>query len=512
MQSVSSAFTRRANGTMRPLSWRLLMSFPKAFQADVDFFTIGVSTIGGTDIIKGDGDVIQEWDKYQYDDYSYRVISIEVTRQEEMVNSVTTAMADIKLENHDQYFTPDAGSAIDNFVLPYRPSKLFLGFGHEDIPVFTGLTEKMPTIDDKSKTASFHLIDFMYSLFNRPLDETIILQSVRTDEALETLMDAAGILPTQYDFDYGYNIIDFVYFEKGTKFGDAVKELMEAEMGRFYMDEAGVIRFKNRQNFSSTPVAYFDKSNTIAVKTITQDDIINVVEIKADVREVQANQKYWELQSSTRIPAGGSVDIWADFNDPVTGVDTPAYITLATTSAYTTNKNEDGSGDPVDADITLVATQFAKSYLMTFTNSKPYDVFITTIELWATPAKVVKQIYVRESDTTSVDEYDERVLTIENNFINNEGDAYSKAHIILDDWATYGRANELTVKGNPALQIGDAIGCTIDGYEGIYVISKIVNRFIGSQFTQILSVKERVFKTYFTIGVSTIGGLDVIAP
>ncbi len=488
------------------------MSFPKAFQADVDFFTIGVSTIGGTDIIKGDGDVIQEWDKYQYDDYSYRVMSIEVTRQEEMVNSVTTAMADIKLENHDQYFTPDAGSAIDNFILPYRPSKLYLGFGREDIPVFTGLTEKMPIIDDKSKTASFHLIDFMYSLFNRPLDETVILQNVSTDAALESLMDAAGILPTQYDFDYGYNIIDFVYFEKGTKFGDAVKELMEAEMGRFYMDEAGVIRFKNRQNFSSIPVAYFDKSNTLAIKTMTQDDIINVVEIKADVREVQANQKYWELQSATRVPAGGSVDIWSDFNDPVTGVDTPVYITSATTSAFTTNTAADGSGDPVASNVALSATRFAKSYLMTFTNTNAFDIYITTIELWATPAKVVKQIYLRESDAASVDEYDERVLTIENNFISSEGDAYSKAHIILDDWATYGRANELTVKGNPALQIGDAIGCTIDGYEGTYVISKIVNRFVGSQFTQILSVKERVFKTYFTIGISTIGGTDVIAP
>jgi len=497
---------------MRPLSWRLLMSFPKAFQADVDFFTIGVSTIGGTDIIKGEGNVIQEWDKYQYDDYSYRVMSIEVTRQEEMVNSVSTAMADIKLANYDSYFTPDAGSVIDNFILPYRPSRLYLGFGHEDIPVFTGLTEKMPTIDDKSKTASFHLIDFMYSLFNRPLDETILLQNVSTDAALETLMDAAGILPTQYDFDYGYNIINFVYFEKGTKFGDAVKELMEAEMGRFYMDEAGVIRFKNRQNFSSTPVAYFDKSNTIAVKTMTQDDIINVVEIKANVREVQAKQKYWELQSATRIPAGTSVDIWADFNDPVTSVDTPVYIASATTSAFTTNKLEDGSGDPVASNVSVLATRFAKSYLMTFTNTNTFDVYITTIELWATPAKIVKQIYLRESDAASVDEYDERVLTIENDFINNSGDAYSKAHIILDDWSTYGRANEMTVKGNPALQIGDAIGCTINGYEGTYVISKIVNRFVGSQFTQILSVKERVFKTYFTIGVSTIGGTDVIAP
>lgn len=517
MQSVSTDFENRANGNMRPLSWRALMSFPKAYLDDVDFFTIGVSTIGGTDIIKGEGDIIQEWDKYQYDDYSYRIMSIETTRQEEPVNSVALAMADIVLENHDEYFTPDAGSAIANFILPYRPAKLYLGFGREDLPVFTGLTEKMPTVDDKRKTASFHLIDFMYSLFNRPLDRTIILQGARTDEALEELMDAAGILPTQYDFDIGFNIINFVYFEKGTKFGDAVRELMEAEMGRFYMAEDGVIRFKNRQNYSSTPVWHFDKSNVLDIKTRTQDDIINVVEIKANVREVQALQKYWELQQAVPIAANSSVDIWADFDDPVTTVDDPEQVTVATTSSFTASTGEDlENASIVTSDISVDVTLFSKSCLMTFTNDKPYAVYINVLELWCTPAKIVKQIYTREQDDASVAEYDERVLTIENNFINNEGDAYSKSKIILDDWSQYGGISELTVKGNPALQIGDAVSCSITGYAGTYIITKITNKFVftgnGISFTQILTLKKREFQSYFTIGVSTIGGTDVIAP
>lgn len=517
MQSVSTQFNNRANGQMRPLSWRALMSFPKAFQEDVDFFTIGVSTIGGLDIIKGEGDVIQEWDKYQYDDYTNRIMSIEVTRQEEPVNSVSLAIADIKMRNTDNYFSPNGGSVIDEFILPYRPAKLYLGFGQENVPVFTGLTEKMPVVDEKGKTASFHLIDFMYSLFNRPLDRTIMLQGVRTDEALEELMDAAGILPTQFDFDYGFNIINFVYFEKGTKFGEAVKELMEAEMGRFYMDEAGVIRFKNRQNYSATPVWYFDKSNVLDIKTKTQDDIINVVEIKADVREVQAKQKYWELQSATRIPAGSSVDIWADFEDPVTTADTPVDVTSATTSSFTISTAENiEDGEIIASGVTVTKTLFSKSCLLEFENANGFDVYINVLELWATPAKIVKQIYVREEDSVSVGKYDERVLTIENNFINNEGDAFSKALILLGDWAEYGGIAELTVKGNPALQIGDAVSCGIAGYTGTHIITKIINKFMfsgkGIQFTQILTLKKREFQTYFTIGVSTIGGTDVIAP
>jgi hypothetical protein len=70
----------------------------------------------------------------------------------------------------------------------------------------------------------------------------------------------------------------------------------------------------------------------------------------------------------------------------------------------------------------------------------------------------------------------------------------------------------LTVKGNPALQIGDAVSVNVWGFSGTYIINKIINRWADGKFTQILTVRKRVFKTYFTIGISTIGGTDVIAP
>lgn len=512
MQTVTDDFKTRANKAMRKLTHRALMSFPRSYNPSITFFTIGVSTIGGADIIKGDGNVLAEWDKYAYDDYSYRIKSIEVTRTEEMVNSTTLAMADIVLENHDNYFTPNRGSIIQSFILPYRPVKLFGGFGAEAIPQFVGLTEKMPTIDEKGKTAAFHCIDFMYSLFNRPLDSAVMYQNKRTDEILAALLVAFGITPTQYNFDMGYNIINFAFFDKGQRFGDVVKELMEAEMGRFYMDEQGVIRFKNRQNYSSQIMWYFNESNIVDIQTSNQDDIINVVTVTANVREVQAKQKYWELQQATRVPAGGSVQIWADFNDPVTTVDTPLYITSATSSLYTANTASDGSGDQVSAGLSFSNTLFAKSYLMTITNANSVDAFITSLELWATPALVVKQIYVRETDSTSVAKYDERVLDIANDFINNDTDATSKAKIILDDYATFASQYILTVKGNPALQIGDAVNVSVWGSAATYAITKIINRWQEGKFTQQLTVRKKTFRTFFTVGVSTIGGTDVIAP
>lgn len=517
MLSVSTNLANKAAGAMRKLHWRLFMAFDKEFDDDIDFFTIEESLIEGGDFIKPeDSDVVQEWDKYQYKDLSNRVLQLEWSREVEPRSSLSLAIADITLNNVDDYFTPGGGSEIQNFILPYRPVRFFAGFGAEAVPVFVGLTEKMPVIDEKNKTVSFHCIDFLYSLLNRPLDETVMLEDARTDECLAEIFEAAGLLSTQYNFEPGFNVIRFFYAEKGEKLINIVRKLLEAESGRLYMDETGMIQFKNRQTYESASVYRFDAySNIVGAKKRTEDDIINVVTIKSNVREVQALQKYWELADAVLVPAGGSVDIWADFNDPVTSINAPGYITGATTSLFTTNVFADGSGDTREGDVALdSATLFSKSYKMTFTNSGDVAVFITTIELFATPAKVVKEIYVREQDDSSVAKYDERPLEIDNEYFRDESEARSKAIIILQDFAEYGGIEEIDVKGTPALQLDDPV--IVDLYNRIddFRISKVTCKIMSkpARFTQLLQVKKFTRQRYFTIEESLIEGDDGIAP
>lgn len=491
------------------------MSFPRNFIDTIDFFTIEVSTIGGDDIIKGEGDVIQEWDKYEYSDYSGRLISMEWNRQEDTLNSLSLATADVTLDNSDGYFTPNGGSVIEDFILPYRPIKLFAGFGGENIPVFIGLTEKMPEIDEKNKTVRFHCVDFLYSLFNRPLDESVMFEDYTTDLILDELLQMAGLTSNQFVLDQGFNVVRFAYFEKGSKFGDAIRELMEAEQGRFYMDETGVIYFKNRQNFSDDSVYAFSPNNLIDLKTSKQDEIINVVELRAKVREVQDLQKFWEIGEPVFIPAGESVDVWADFTDPVTTVDTPNYEDLVTTNSFFyVNTVQDESGETSGSDVTLASSYaFANSYKMTFENTGAVGYWITRLDLWATPARVTHEIYMREQDDTSVSKYDERVYTIDNDFIQREDEAYSKSHIILNDYAEYGSVKTLEAKGNMALQLNDAFDLWEPSVGLLqYVITKISGSIQAGRFRQTLVGTQRDPQDYFTIGISTIEGTDWIAP
>ncbi len=506
MQTTSSRYDELAAAPVRPVTARLLMSFDKVFDDNVDFFTVGTSTIGGTDVIKGDGDVVQEWDKYTYADYSDRLISAERTTQTDSPYSVTMSMLDITLNNDDNFFTPGAGSIIDDYILPQRPIKLYEGFGGDDLPIFIGLTNSMPERNENDKTVTFHCVDFLKSIMARPLSEEIIYQDMSTDDILSALFTNVGLTAPQLELDQGFNFIDFAYFEKDMKIGTAVNKLMQAELGRLFMDETGTIRFKNRQNYSATPVTTYDESNVVNFKTSQESEVINVVEITSKVREVQESQLIYKLSGTLEINASGTTELFFNFEDPVT--------TMETITNFTVNTENDGDGTNITSSVTVTDTDlFSKSVKVTFTNASVFKGFLRELSIYGTPAKVIREVYVREQDDDSVAKYEEQSEEIKNDFFVDAGTATSRAIILLNDFAEANEISEQTVVGNPALQIDDAVNLdNLRGFDGTYVVTKIVDKISPFKYEQRIKVKRRVFDSYFTIGISTIGGTDKIAP
>lgn len=530
MQTVSSDFTTRTDGKVRPLKHVLMMSFLKDFDAAVDFFDIGGSSIGGSDILKGDNSVIQEWDKYTYDDYSDRVLDVEYERATDPpTNALTLATVDITLDNHDDIFTPgNVNSPLDGYLLPRRPVRLHLGFKDETIPIFVGLTEKRPDIDERAKTAKFHCIDFLQSIMNITLDEELIYVDYRTDEIISAVLQSAGLLTSQFDLDTGSVIIPFAYFKKGSKVGDALQEIAEAELGNLSLDENGVIRFQSRTNWAdNTSVWTFDKSNTLERKN-AGGEIINVVEVYSQAREVQAKQKLYEsngiVQFDDRtdfIGPGETKTITIDFKDeygelPVTSADDPDYVSSATTSLFATNELRDGTGDTLVGDVSLTNSYlFSTAMQLEFENTGSTAAYMTRLEIFATPAKVANDIYIREADSTSIgtnDGYEEHIKQIKNNYIQDAIAATSIAKIILGDRAADDDQQLLLVKGVPQLQIGDVITYQDENADDDYFVTGINGILNSSGFRQQLRVSKRVINSYFRIEISSIGGSDQLGP
>ena len=128
MQTVSERFHQKAVSPFRTPSLKLLVSWDKQYDAGTSFFELDSSDLDSPDILAGINSTIQEWNKYQYLDYTDRVISVEWTREKDDPYSVGQAYVDLVLDNYDDFFTPGSGSDIDGNILPGRPIRLFAGF------------------------------------------------------------------------------------------------------------------------------------------------------------------------------------------------------------------------------------------------------------------------------------------------------------------------------------------------------------------------------------------------
>lgn len=503
MQVVTNKFHQLASARNRPVSFRVFMSLNKVYDDDITFFTLDTSILDGGDFLQGTTSIVQEWDKYLYEDFSQRVISVEWQKEETIPYSFVMSMADVVFDNHDDMFTPGTSQNYADDILPRRPIRILSGFDGECVPCFIGLTEGMPEIDEKNKTAKFHCIDFINFLYEQKLTEAVIYQDKRTDEIIDALLQLVGLSPTQYSLDEGVLTVPFAYFEKDTKFGDAIKDLMIAECGTFFLDETGVIRFRNRQNFNDTSQFTYNRGNVTDFKTRTESDIINVVEITSKVREVQSTTNIFELSSPILVPANDTVVKFFDYQDPVTTVATPTYEAYA---------NSDGTGTDLTANISIDSQyNFSKASKITFENSGGTNAYITNLQINGTPAVVTKEIFVREENATSITKYEEQLFSIESEYIQTEDEARTIALVLLNYYSEYGSIYELTGQGSPALQLNDQVHVDLGTPQTDYAVQKIYCS-MNNGFTQRINVRVRVDLDYFTLDTSTLDGGDVLSP
>jgi hypothetical protein len=232
-------------------------------------------------------------------------------------------------------------------------------------------------------------------------------------------------------------------------------------------------------------------------------------------------------QSATNATPVGSLVIEADFQDengslPVTSVDLPIYNNTNLDSSYLTNLNADNTGLPQNTNIILQEVSLSGStYLMTFVNTYTQPIYITSINLYGTPAKVTHSINVPYTNPTSIVLYGDnptnngQTLLISNDLIQDPSTALSDAYSLVNDYSSPYTRIVADVFPAYQLQIGDLCQITINdtGITGNYTVVGITNG-IGAngepQQTLELEIKQLVH--YFTINTSVIGGTDSIAP
>lgn len=518
MIEVTNRFHALAQGQVINPVANLYISFNKQIDDDTTFFTLNQSQLNGPDLLKPMGDnVLQLWDLYDYANFTDRLVSVDIERSIEFPYDTQIAQADVTLDNYDKYFTPGSSSTISPDNLPRRPLKLYAGFkGETVVPQFVGLTQDMPNINEERATAEYYATDFLSEIANMTLTEVVAMRDATTDEVLAEIVEQFGVLPSQYNFETGDNVIPFVFFDIGQNAGEAIRKLVQAEGGKFWLDEQGILRFQKRYTVTTEPVISLDDYQIISVVPSDTSDIVNRVKINCDLREVQEFQTVY-----TKSPAGDSISstLWVigagqsitrecRLEDPCYDVVTPT-LGHASSVSWFTAQNVDG--EEVTTGITATGTLSTNAFTVTFTNDNVFPVEINEMELWGEPAKVYDVLDYDAYEDESLADYGEHKLEItDNQFFQSYAQAKSFATYMLRDRAFYQSILTLRIKGDFSIQLGDVIH--IDGeYEGDYKVDACKWHLEAGLLDTELTVHKFTPLKYFTLDESQLNGEDLLA-
>lgn len=467
MQVVDPQFHQLAQGDIIPLSWGNKMSFTKQFDDTITFAQYNVSAYDGVDLYAPSGDdPINFWDYYKYEDYTNRLTSLEWSRDMEFPYSVSAAQADFTMNNTDNFFTPESGSPIEDYILPKRPVRLLAGYNGTNIQQFVGITDKAPILNDDDKSAMFHATDFLTEIFSLTLTQIVAMENVTTDIVLEAIFSQFNIDPSSYVLAKGRNVIPFVFFDIEKNAGNAIRELMQAEGGHLWIDELGTIRFETRLPDVDSPVIELDDSNVITLSSSGDIGIINQIKITSDVRTVREYQKIksnvtegttsLDADNTFMIPANSSAPYYLDLDDPCLSVDTPSLGYLKDASWFTAKNG--GGTDVSGVNVTGVALH-TNQFVTFLENTNNFDVYIDQFELWGRPAKIKNTIKYIAKDQDSIDKYELQTLGgdegITNNFFGSWDNCESFAQTIIDAYGDFNPTIESEIIGDYSLQLGD---------------------------------------------------------
>lgn len=525
MISTDTAFDNLANSPIKNDVWQVGMAFDRQLD-EGNFIELDVSDWGSNDILADEsGNDISGLNYYLFHGVSDRIIDIETTRKQVNVWGAFSAILDITFDNTDGYFTPGNPESVwGEYILPRIPIRVFTGYDDELLPHFIGLTDGMPEIDEDNKTAKFTAYDIMRNILETNTRDILAETDIRSDEVIAKVLDSFGLSSAEYSLDEGSLTIPYLYIptDKSTK--NLFDELCQAELARCYVDETGVVRFELLESIMVDEVATLAENNSTQLLTDWRTQIANTVRIRSEVRSVKSERRVYE-DTITEVGETPSGDVYKlpastndvflpnlDLEDPCPVINTPTLESEPINDSYFLAV--DASGDPVTSGVTVDSVFLNNNnYVIKLDNANAFDVFISKVVLFGTPATIDRIIDVSLTETDSVAKYgtiffggtegSDNLIT--NNYIGNENDAEAVGVFILSQYAEPNNVVQVSWAGNVALQLGDPVLISINNLSMVGMILGIENKYHSPQ---VLTVVRRPVEDFIVLGESVWGGED----
>jgi hypothetical protein len=221
----------------------------------------------------------------------------------------------------------------------------------------------------------------------------VTVQIDQTEDALfHEVIDSLPVeaQPPARDFDTGVDAypVAFDDVDGGVKALSLIADLARSAVGMFVVIGDGTARYRSRQTIALSSSSFtFSDTMTGLVVPSSFDKFYNRVRATNHLKVISplANEELYTIPTTLEVPAGETVTVWCDYNDPndrQTHVGGTAFdVPLVANTHYVANSAEDGSGVDLTGFISASIDPFSSTAKVELTNGGVAPAFMTTLKI-----------------------------------------------------------------------------------------------------------------------------------
>jgi len=331
--------------------------------------------------------------------------------------------------------------------------------------VFTGLISDIKPVSGKLDRVIFELSDGLQWLKDSEVSITV-RSDIEADTAIPLILTAVD-WPTLWgqSIGSGVDVIPYWWVDKETA-SKAIYELVEAELGNFFIAADGKATFKSRH--AATPVVItIDESEMLkdVMLPMPWENVRNVAKVFAHPLVEQNETTLWTLNDTPAVDNGDVITFTAQFRYNNQSVAAETIVTPVATTDYTVNSAADGSGADYTADASIVFTEGSKTAELELTYTGANSGFITLLKVRGKPLEA-PDVTAFVDDNSGSDQ--PRVFTLDSPWQQDTNKAVSFAAFLADFLSGKPAFPRFKVEHRSAEQFGpdlfDVVTLVIDKY------------------------------------------------
>lgn len=299
-------------------------------------------------------------------------------------------------------------------------------------PRFFGYIDNIRPAYGKFDTVEIVAYDAIKKLSEINLTSDSVYQTVQYDDQI---IEAFRLLHWRDGTNIDTTLSDSMNYHwfRGNSAFSEIQTLTDATFGQLFIADDGRATYKSRISTDTSVLslteAGIDREYGIQAPA-PREVIKNKITIYARARALQTGVEIWRMTDKPQISTGTASPIWANFNYNSENVPALSITAPVATTDYTANDNSNGSGADRTGNFTFSSTNFATSCKLIPTNSGG-AAYITLLKLRGNVITADKYTFAQDSDSTSISNYGERELIIQNDWLQDVNTATDQATLFL---------------------------------------------------------------------------------